>query len=88
TYNVLAMGVDVGSAATTIAAKRHDFYGNTTRADIGVGSNAPALLGQVDWENFRRWLPFEMSQADFKNFVWNKGIFPQTVPQTYQDIWL
>lgn len=88
TYNVLAMGVDVGSAATTIAAKRHDFYGNTTRADIGVGSNAPALLDQVDWENFRRWLPFEISQADFKNFVWNKGIFPQTVPQTYQDMWL
>lgn len=88
TYNVLAMGVDAGSAATTIAAKRHDFYGNTTRADIGVGSNAPALLDQVDWENFRRWLPFEMSQADFKNFVWNKGIFPQTVPQTYQDMWL
>jgi ribosomal protein L30/L7E len=88
TYNVLAMGVDVGSATTNIAAKRRDFYGNTTRADIGVGSNAPALLDQVDWENFRRWLPFEMSQADFKNFVWNKGIFPQTVPQTYQDMWL
>ena len=88
TYNVLTIGADVGSAATTIAVKRGHFQQSTTRADIGLGHNAPALLAQTAWENFQRWLPFEISPADFNNFTLNKGLFPHTVPQTYQEVWL
>lgn len=84
-YGIAVLGADVGSAGTSLAACRAGGRHSLTRAQVGVGRGLPVLLARTDMQNFQRWLPFEISPADLKNFLHNRAIFPQTVPQTDQD---
>ena len=87
-YSLTALGVDLGSTSTTASLKRNDVSHTTTLADIGFGASAPGVLKQTNWADFQRWLPFELSENAFKNFVYNQYLYPQTVPQTEQELWM
>jgi hypothetical protein len=88
TFGVTALGVDVGSTTTTASIKGQDTSRTITLANIGVGASAPNVLKQTTWADFQRWLPFELSENAFKNFVHNQNLYPQTVPQTEQEMWM
>jgi hypothetical protein len=87
-YNINVLGVDIGSASATIAARRAGLKRSLTRTDVGVGSSLPALLAQVETENLTRWLPFEISEEALRNFLHNKELSPQSVPATYREVLL
>ena len=87
-YQVRVLGVDIDSAAVTMAARQNRRYSSTIRADLGLGLNISTLLEQVSWENFERWLPFNFSRTDFRNFAMNRVLYPHAVPQTDQESWL
>ncbi|MFQ5576655.1 MAG: glutamate mutase L [Anaerolineae bacterium] len=87
-YNITALGVNVGGNSTTVAAKRGEFQHSLIRSDIGAGNCLPALLQESSAENICRWLPFEFSAAEAKNYLHNKSLYPQTVPQTLPELHL
>ncbi len=87
-YNIKVLGVDVGSAATTLAAVRHAVQQTIVRPAAGMGKSLSSLLTQVEIENIRRWLPADIPVAVLRNYLYNKSLSPQTIPQTAQETWL
>jgi hypothetical protein len=94
-YQLNAVGVDLGSASTLVATRLPrpssgpgSRAGLTTRADLGIGLNVKAALGQIPPEAIIRWLPFEMSPEQARDELLNKGLHPASVPQTWEDLQL
>jgi hypothetical protein len=94
-YQLNAVGVDLGSASTLVAARLPRPGGGpgsrgglTTRADLGIGLSIKAALGQIPPEAIIRWLPFEMSPEQARDELLNKGLHPGSVPQTWEDLQL
>lgn len=87
-YDINVLGADIGDASVTLTGGRRGLTGTVIRSDLGAGRNAPALLAQVGVESVSRWLPFEMTPENVSHFLLNKGIYPQTVPQTPDEVFL
>lgn len=78
------LGIDLGSASTTIAAcLKNDNYLNVLDG-VGMGHSARGLLTpSFKVESLMRWLAYELDHPhDVLDYVWNKWLFPQTVPAT------
>lgn len=74
------LGVDLGANQVTVAA---GFAGNlslTTRTDLGIGNPLPRLLEHCSINDIRRWLPFEISESQLRDYIYNKSLYPATVP--------
>jgi uncharacterized protein (TIGR01319 family) len=82
--NQNVLGIDLGSASTTIAAcLKGRNYLNVTDG-LGMGYSARGLLSpQLKPESLMRWLTYEPEHSnDLFDYIWNKWLFPQTVPAT------
>ncbi len=74
------LGVDLGASHTTVAAAfAGDLYMNVW-SDLGLGASLPGLLRHVDVEEVQRWLPIEASPSVIRDYIYNKGLSPGTVP--------
>lgn len=82
------LGVEVGSASTTIAAAFSGLLALHVRPDLGVGHSAPALLESTPIEKIERWLPVEMSPGQIRDYLHNKGLRPGTVPHEPEEVYL
>ena len=87
-YQLDVLAVDVGSAATHVAAVIGGRYGSTIRPQAGVGYGMGNLLEQVDIDRLLRWLPFEMETGQAQNHLLNKALRPMTVPETLEGLLL
>ncbi len=99
-YQLKAVGIDLGSASTLLAAclprsqglsrsrGAGDLFSLTTRADLGIGLNARTALAQIPIEHIVRWLPFEMALDDARDVLFNKSLYPASVPQTREELLL
>jgi hypothetical protein len=87
-YRLKVVGIDLGSASTSLAARADDLFSLTTRADLGIGLNVRTALEQIPPEHVIRWLPFEMELDDARNRLLNKPLHPASVPQTWEDLLL
>jgi hypothetical protein len=87
-YQLKAVGIDLGSASTSLAARAGDLFGLTTRADLGIGLTVGRALEQIPPERITRWLPFEMAPGDVRDVLLNKSLHPASVPQTREDLLL
>jgi hypothetical protein len=82
------LGVDVGSAAVTMASSVNGKSGMITRSDLGIGHHLDQLLKQIDPELILRWLPKKITVKELEDFVANKVLFPQTIPMTSEELHL
>jgi hypothetical protein len=82
------LGVHVGSASTSVAAAFKGDLHLAVRPDLGVGVHAPAILAEEPLEHFTRWLPFEISEADVRDFIFDKAAHPHTIPEDVRDLHL
>ncbi|MBI4630385.1 MAG: glutamate mutase L, partial [Chloroflexi bacterium] len=83
-----ALGVDIGSSATSLAASFRGRLSLMTRPDIGVGHNAVSVLHHTTLERLLRWLPREVSPNIMRDYIYNKSLAPATVPQELDDLYL
>jgi len=82
------IALDVGSGASILAvanAKDTDF---SIRTDLGVGHNAQSLLDVVGIDEVRRWLPFEATRSEVRNYVANKTLRPSIIPSNLRELYL
>jgi hypothetical protein len=49
--------------------------------NLGVGSGSKGVLDISSLENIKRWLPIELSDLEILNYINNKTIYPNTLPQ-------
>jgi hypothetical protein len=87
-YQLKVVGIDLGSASTSLAAQAGDLFSLTTRADLGIGVCAGTATGSISAERITRWLPFEMEPGDARDALFNKSLHPASVPQTWEDLLL
>lgn len=78
------LGIDLGSASTTVAAclKGHNYL--NVLDGVGMGHSARGLLSPtLKPETLMRWLAYEPDEPDdIFDYIWNKWLFPQMVPAT------
>ncbi len=82
------LGVDLGSNSTTFVSADSDKTNLTIRSDLGCGRPIKNLFSKVDLNLISHWLPFEIEQEEIKDFILNKSIYPHTIPQTENDLYL
>jgi hypothetical protein len=87
-YQLKVVGIDLGSASTSLAARAEDLFSLTTRADLGIGLNVKAALEQIPPEHIIRWLPFAVEPGDARDALLNKSLHPASMSQTEEDLLL
>lgn len=80
------LSVNVGSASTSIAAAFNGELYLTVAAELGVGVNAHGTLADAPAEQFTRWLPSALSEAEVQAFGLERSLHPHTVPVDADDL--
>lgn len=82
------LGVDVGASHTTLAAAFAGDLSLTVRTDLGQGASLPGLLKHATLEDVTRWLPIEMPDGRVRDYIYNKGLHPATIPAEKDELHL
>jgi hypothetical protein len=80
------LGVDIGNSATTIAAA---FSGELTLGvypQLGLGEGLADLLRYTSLEDILKWIPLEISAEAVHDYLYQKSIYPTSVPATPEDL--
>lgn len=80
------LGVDIGSSLTTVASSFGGELNLRTFPDLGIGSGLVGLLQKTKIEEIVRWIPFAVSDDEVVNYLYNKSIYPSTLPATPEDL--
>lgn len=80
------LGVDIGGATTDVFSVFRGIFNRTVSANLGMSYSICNVLTEAGVENIRRWLPFDLNDAEIRNRLRNKMIRPTTIPQTREDL--
>jgi hypothetical protein len=83
-----ALSVNIGSASVTINMCHQQQPLTTLRSDLGVGHGLASLLEQVQMRDILRWLPFEITETQARDWLMNKLLRASSIPQTPQELLL
>ena len=86
-YAMNVMAVDIGGATTTLmlAGERGEFIPKVNTG-IGVGPAVGAILQKVGIQRIARWLPFDISEDELRQYVLNRMLHPHVVPTNQRDL--
>ena len=80
------LGIDVGASHVTIAAAFDGVLNNKVHSDLGLGISLPGLLRYASVADVSRWLPTEVPDAEVRDYIFNKAIYPGTIPAELTDL--
>lgn len=86
-YAMNVTAVDVGASTTSVmmGGERGEFI-PMVNSGIGIGPNIGAILQQVGAPRVKRWLPFEISEDELRQYVMNRMMHPQVVPTNLREL--
>ena len=84
--HINVLGVDIGGATTDVFSVFSGVFNRTVSANLGMSYSICNVLTEAGVQNIRRWLPFDVSEADLRNQLRNKMIRPTTIPQRLIDL--
>jgi MutL-like protein len=86
-YAMNVTAVDVGASTTSVmmGGERGEFI-PMVNAGIGIGPNIGAILRQVGVQRVVRWLPFEISEEELRQYAMNRMMHPQAIPTSQRDL--
>ncbi|MGH2628333.1 MAG: glutamate mutase L, partial [Anaerolineales bacterium] len=82
------LGIDLGAGHTTVAAAFGGELRLAVHTDIGMGSSLRGLLENDGTGRAMHWLPAEISEAAFLDYVHNKILHPATIPGEPEELHL
>lgn len=86
-YGMNVVGVDVGASATSVmVAGEHGEFLPSVHANAGVASGLGVVLRAAGFQQITRWLTFEVSEEELRQFVLEKMIQPRLLPFTERDL--
>ncbi len=80
------LGVDVGASATTIASALRGDLNLKVYPQLGLGEGLTWLLQHSRLEDITRWLLVETPDDYVRDYIYNKTIYPHSLPATAQDL--
>jgi hypothetical protein len=80
------LGVDVGAASTTIAASFSDNLTLNVHPRLGLGESLPGLLNDCNLDEIARWLPVEIPNDRLRDYIYNKAVYPASLPATEEEL--
>ena len=80
------LGIKVGGSATTVAAAFTGDLSLRVYPQLGLGTGLPGLLQSSQIKNIARWLPSEVSEDYIRDYIYNKTIYPASIPCTAEDL--
>jgi len=89
-YSMNVTAVDVGGATTTVlmAGEKGEFA-PIVNSGVGVGPGIGALFQQAQQaglQRLARWLPFEVTEDELRQYVLNRMLHPQVIPMSTRDL--
>ncbi len=86
-YAMNVTAVDVGGATTTLmqAGEGGEFI-PMVNSGIGVGPGIGAILQKAGIQRVTRWLPFDTSEDELRQYVLNRMLHPHVLPTTQRDL--
>jgi len=82
------LGVDVGASATTIAGAFNGELALSVFPQFGLGKSLAELVEYCSPEAIARWLHIEMSASSIREYLYQKSIYPASVPATAEELHL
>ncbi|MCK6539438.1 MAG: glutamate mutase L [Anaerolineales bacterium] len=79
------LSVNIGASATTVAAGFGGDLVLRTYPQFGLGENLSGLLQHTDLESIMRWLPLDISPNTLREYLFQKSLYPGTLPATSDD---
>lgn len=79
------LSVNVGASATSVAAGFGGELTLGTYPQFGLGENLAGLLQYTELDDIMRWLPLDISQNTLREYLFQKSLFPGTLPATADD---
>src|SRR5687767_1452119 len=76
------LSVNVGAAATSVAA---GFAGELTLGvypQFGLGENLAGILQYTEVEDILRWLQLDIAPNTLREYLFQKSLYPSTIPAT------
>jgi hypothetical protein len=85
-YTMNVTAVDVGGATTTVmvAGEKGEFI-PIVKPGVGVGPGVGAILEKAGQQRLTRWLPFEVSEDELRQYVLNRILHPQVTPTSLRE---
>jgi hypothetical protein len=80
------LGIKVGASATTVAAAFTGDLSLRVYPQLGLGTGLPGLLQSSQIKNIAGWLPSEVSEDYIRDYIYNKTIYPASLPGTAEDL--
>lgn len=74
------LGLDLGSSQVTAAAAFDGKLNVSVQSDLGIGASLSGLLEHGTLADIQRWLPVDVSERHLRNYIFNKTIYPHTIP--------
>ncbi len=86
-YAMNVTAVDVGGTTTTMmmAGERGEFI-PLVNTGIGVGPALGAVLEKAGPQRVARWLPFNITEDELRQYVLNRMLHPQVIPTSLRDL--
>jgi hypothetical protein len=86
-YAMNVTAVDVGASTTSVmmGGERGEFI-PMVNSGIGIGPNIGALLQHIGTQRVVRWLPFDITEDELRQYVMNRMMHPQVVPTSLRDL--
>lgn len=76
------LGIDLGGGATTlVTASAESTHLNVFR-DLGMGGSLQQALQQMHLEDITRWIPLDIPDAEVRDYLYQKSLFPTQLPMT------
>lgn len=82
------VGIDIGSASISMAVTRPGLVELTVRSDLGLGKPIINTLKRERPSNILSWLDDQMRETELRDFIYNKSVMPNTVPQDKDEQYL
>lgn len=79
------LSVNIGASAASVAAGFGDKVVLRTYPQFGLGESLSGLLQHTDLESILRWLPLDISPNTLREYLYQKSLYPGTLPATSDD---
>jgi MutL protein len=86
-YAMNVTAVDVGGSTTTVmfAGEQGEFM-PMVHSGVGVGPNIGEILQLVGFQRIARWLPFDITEEELREYVLNRMLHPQVTPSQIREL--
>jgi hypothetical protein len=80
------LGVDVGATATTVVAALSGELVQSVYTQLCLGNGVTGLLKHSTISEVHRWLHLEISKDYVREYIYNKALYPNSLPATPEDL--